>query len=98
MGFFIEVLINGLLVGIMYALVAMGFALIYKASDVFNFAMGDFCLFAGLALVGFLEMGWPVWLALLGTLVVMRTVISGPGNRPVHLGYGRQRIGHRHTG
>jgi branched-chain amino acid transport system permease protein len=71
MGFFIEVLINGLLVGIMYALVAMGFALIYKASDVFNFAMGDFCLFAGLALVGFLEMGWPVWLALLGTLVVM---------------------------
>jgi len=71
MGFFIEVLINGLLVGIMYALVAMGFALIYKASDVFNFAMGDFCLFAGLALVGFLEMGMPVWLALLGTLVVM---------------------------
>ena len=71
MGFFIEVLINGLLVGIMYALVAMCFALIYKASDVFNFAMGDFCLFAGLALVGFLEMGMPVWLALLGTLVVM---------------------------
>ena len=57
MGFFVEVLINGLLVGIMYALVAMGFALIYKASDVFNFAQGDFSLFAGLALVGFLEMG-----------------------------------------
>ena len=42
MGFFIEVLINGLLVGIMYALVAMGFALIYKASDVFNLPWGIF--------------------------------------------------------
>ena len=71
MAFFIEVLINGLLVGIMYALVAMGFALIFKASDVFNFAQGDFSLLAGLALVGFLEMGMPVWLALILTLGVM---------------------------
>jgi branched-chain amino acid transport system permease protein len=71
MGFFIEVLINGLLVGIMYALVAMGFALIYKASDVFNFAQGDFSLFAGLALVGFLELGMPVWLSLICTMIVM---------------------------
>ncbi len=71
MGFFIEVLINGLLVGIMYALVAMGFALIFKASDVFNFAQGDFSLLAGLALVGFLEMGMPVWLAIICTLGVM---------------------------
>ena len=71
MGFFIEVLINGLLVGVMYALVAMGFALIFKASDVFNFAQGDFSLLAGLALVGFLEMGMPVWLAIICTLGVM---------------------------
>ena len=71
MAFFIEVLINGLLVGIMYALVAMGFALIFKASDVFNFAQGDFSLLAGLALVGFLEMGMPVWLAIICTLGVM---------------------------
>jgi branched-chain amino acid transport system permease protein len=71
MGFFFEVLINGLLVGIMYALVALGFALIYKASDVFNFAQGDMSLLAGLALVGFLEMGMPVWLALICTLIVM---------------------------
>ena len=53
MAFFIEVLITGLLVGIMYSLVALGFALIYKASDVFNFAQGDMSLLAGLALVGF---------------------------------------------
>jgi len=70
MSFFFEVLINGLLVGIMYSLVAMGFALIYKASDVFNFAQGDFSLFAGLALVGFLTV-MPVWLALLCTIGVM---------------------------
>jgi len=71
MSFFFEVTINGLLVGIMYALVAMGFALIFKASDVFNFAQGDFSLLAGLALVGFLEMGMPVWLAIVCTLGVM---------------------------
>lgn len=69
--FFFEVLINGLLVGIMYALVALGFALIYKASDVFNFAQGDMSLLAGLALVGFLEMGMPVWLSLICTIIVM---------------------------
>jgi branched-chain amino acid transport system permease protein len=77
MGFFFEVLINGLLVGIMYSLVAMGFALIYKASDVFNFAQGDFSLFAGLALVGFLELGMPVWLSLILTVVVMTILAYG---------------------
>ena len=71
MAFFFEVLITGLLVGIMYSLVALGFALIYKASDVFNFAQGDMSLLAGLALVGFLEMGMPVWLALVCTLLIM---------------------------
>ncbi len=70
MTFFFEVLINGLLVGIMYSLVALGFALIYKASDVFNFAQGDMSLLAGLALVGFLTV-MPVWLALLCTIGVM---------------------------
>ncbi len=70
MAFFLEVLINGLLVGIMYSLVALGFALIYKASDVFNFAQGDMSLFAGLALVGFLTV-MPVWLAIICTIGVM---------------------------
>ena len=68
--FFIEVLITGLLVGIMYSLVALGFALIYKASDVFNFAQGDMSLLAGLALVGFLTV-MPLWLALICTIAVM---------------------------
>ena len=70
MSFFFEVLITGLLVGIMYSLVALGFALIYKASDVFNFAQGDMSLLAGLALVGFLTF-MPLWLALICTIGVM---------------------------
>jgi branched-chain amino acid transport system permease protein len=54
----------------MYSLVALGFALIYKASDVFNFAQGDMSLLAGLALVGFLTV-MPLWLALICTIAVM---------------------------
>jgi len=76
MTFFFEVLINGLLVGIMYSLVAMGFALIYKASDVFNFAQGDMSLLAGLALVGFLTV-MPLWLALICTVAVMTILAYG---------------------
>jgi branched-chain amino acid transport system permease protein len=76
MAFFFEVLFNGLLVGIMYSLVAMGFALIYKASDVFNFAQGDMSLFAALALVGFLTV-MPLWLALICTIGVMTVLAYG---------------------
>jgi branched-chain amino acid transport system permease protein len=78
MAFFLEVLINGLLVGIMYSLVALGFALIYKASDVFNFAQGAMSLLAGLALVGFLDdLGMPLWLALICTVGVMTLLAYG---------------------
>ena len=71
MAFFLEVLVTGLLVGIMYSLVALGFALIFKASDVFNMAQGDMSLLAGLALVGFLELNFPLWLALVCTMAIM---------------------------
>ena len=50
MSFFIETLIGGLLAGVMYSLVAIGFVLIYKASGVFNFAQGAMVLFAALAM------------------------------------------------
>src|SRR5262245_8459990 len=53
--FFGEVVIGGVLAGVMYALVALGFVLIYKASGVFNFAQGVMVLFAALSLVGFME-------------------------------------------
>jgi branched-chain amino acid transport system permease protein len=73
MAFFVEVLVTGLMVGIMYSLVALGFVLIFKASEVFNMAQGAMSLFAGLALVGFLDqyLQLPLWLALLGTVAVM---------------------------
>ncbi len=62
--FFLEVLIGGLLSGTMYALVALGFVLIYKASSVFNFAQGAMVFFAVLSFVGFMELGLPFWAAL----------------------------------
>ncbi|MGQ0546968.1 MAG: branched-chain amino acid ABC transporter permease [Betaproteobacteria bacterium] len=64
-------LAGGLLAGVMYALVALGFVLIYKASGVFNFAQGAMVFFAALTFVSLLEMGWNFWLALLVTLAVM---------------------------
>ena len=51
--FFYEIVISGLLAGVMYALVALGFVLIFKASGIFNFAQGVLALFAALTLVGF---------------------------------------------
>jgi branched-chain amino acid transport system permease protein len=69
--FFIEVLAGGLLAGVMYALVALGFVLIYKASGVFNFAQGAMVFFAALTFVSLVEKGWNFWLALVVTLAVM---------------------------
>jgi branched-chain amino acid transport system permease protein len=70
-GFFVEVLLGGIFAGLMYSLVALGFVLIYKASSVFNFAQGVMVLFAALTLVGLLERGVPVPVALLATALVM---------------------------
>jgi branched-chain amino acid transport system permease protein len=69
--FFFEVLAGGLLAGVMYALVALGFVLIFKASGVFNFAQGSMVFFAALTFVSLTERGWNFWLALLVTLAVM---------------------------
>jgi branched-chain amino acid transport system permease protein len=69
--FFAEVVIGGLMAGVMYALVALGFAVIFKASGVVNFAQGAMVLFAALTLVGFMEQGLPSWAAIPMTIVVM---------------------------
>ncbi len=69
--FFAEVVIGGLTTGVMYSLVALGFVLIFKASGVFNFAQGVMALFAALTLVGVMEWGVPIPLALLITAGVM---------------------------
>ena len=72
MNFFFEVLIGGLLSGVMYALVAIGFVLIYKASGVFNFAQGAMVFFAALTCVGMVDkFGLPLWLAVALTALVM---------------------------
>src|ERR1700722_2144527 len=69
--FFIEVLVGGLLSGVMYSLVAIGFVLIYKTSGVLNFAQGAMLLFAALTFVSLHEKGVSFALALLITLVIM---------------------------
>jgi branched-chain amino acid transport system permease protein len=69
--FLIEVLIGGIATGLMYSLVALGFVLIFKASGVFNFAQGVMVLFAALTLVGLMERGVPVVVAVALTMVVM---------------------------
>jgi branched-chain amino acid transport system permease protein len=71
MQFFLEVLIGGLLSGVMYALVALGYVLIYKASGVFNFAQGAMVFFAALTTVGLVDSGMSLWLAVPLTMVAM---------------------------
>ena len=69
--FFVEVLVGGLLSGVMYSLVAVGFVLIYKASGVLNFAQGSMLLFAALTFVSLVERGVPTAVALGVTFVLM---------------------------
>jgi branched-chain amino acid transport system permease protein len=88
--FLLEVLIGGLLSGVMYSLVAIGFVLIYKTSGVLNFAQGAMVLFAALTFVGILEHGVPFFFSLLITLAIMavlgvaveQTVLRPLVNRP----------------
>ena len=77
LAFFAEVLVGGLLSGVMYSLVAIGFVLIYKTSGVLNFAQGAQLLFAALTFVSLLERGVPFPLALLITFTLM--VLLGLG-------------------
>ncbi|WP_311031803.1 branched-chain amino acid ABC transporter permease [Mesorhizobium koreense] len=69
--FLMQVLWEGLVSGVLYALIALGFVLIFKASRVFNFAQGIMVVFAALSLVGLHEHGVPAWLAVLLTLGIM---------------------------
>jgi branched-chain amino acid transport system permease protein len=70
--FFVEVLIGGLMAGVMYSLVALGFVLIFKASGVFNFAQGAMVLFAALFFAGLMDdLGLNPWLAFAATIAIM---------------------------
>jgi branched-chain amino acid transport system permease protein len=77
-GFFIEVLLGGLMAGVLYSLVALGFVLIFKASGVFNFAQGAMVLFAALSMARLLEV-MPLYFALpltIGIMVVLAFAIE----------------------
>jgi branched-chain amino acid transport system permease protein len=70
-GFYVEVMLGGLMTGVLYSLVALGFALIFKASGVFNFAQGAMVLFAALAVARLAEQ-MPLWAAILcGTAIMV---------------------------
>src|SRR5947208_3674640 len=69
-GFWMEVLLGGLMAGVLYSLVALGFVLIFKASGVFNFAQGAMVLFAALA-VARLSEKMPLWVAILAAVAIM---------------------------
>jgi branched-chain amino acid transport system permease protein len=67
----VQTLWEGLVAGVLYSLIALGFVLIFKASGVFNFAQGIMVVFAALTLVGFYEHGIPAYVALALTIAVM---------------------------
>ena len=80
LGSFLEVLLSGLLAGVLYSLVALGFVLIFKASGVFNFAQGAMVLLAGLALVRSLDFlaarGFPGWSAIVLGLLFAAVIMA----------------------
>jgi branched-chain amino acid transport system permease protein len=71
-GFFLLLMSNGVLIGLMYSLIALGFVLVYKATDAVNFAQGEFVMIAGFLAVGALTVaGAPLWLSVAVALVGM---------------------------
>ncbi|RLL74429.1 branched-chain amino acid ABC transporter permease [Ochrobactrum soli] len=84
--FFTEVLIGGLLSGVMYSLVAIGFVLIYKTSGVLNFSQGALLLFAALTFVSLTERGVPFWAAfvvMFAAMVIIGIAIERSVLRPL---------------
>lgn len=75
--FLLQVIWEGLVSGVLYALIALGFVLIYKSSRIFNFAQGIMVVFAALTLVGLHQMGVPAYLAVVLTLGVMLVLAIG---------------------
>lgn len=84
--FLVQVLWEGMVSGTLYALIALGFVLIYKSSRIFNFAQGIMVVFAALTLVGLHQRGVPAWLALpltLGVMFVLAVCIERVVLRPL---------------
>ena len=84
--FLMQVLWEGLVSGILYALIALGFVLIYRSSRIFNFAQGIMVVFAALTLVGLHEAGVPAWICVvltLGVMFVLAVVVERVVLRPL---------------
>jgi len=82
----LQTLWEGLVSGVLYALIALGFVLIFKASGVFNFAQGIMVVFAALILVGLYEKGVPAFLALIlaaAAMLVLAMVVERVVLRPL---------------
>src|SRR5437899_6257747 len=80
--FTLVLLTNGVMIGLMYALIALGFVLIYKATDAINFAQGEFVMFAGFLAAGAAELaGFPFWASALVAIAGM-----------IALGFGLERV------
>src|SRR3984885_6647263 len=72
MGFNLQLLFTGIGVGSIYALVALGFALIYRATNVVNFAQGDFAMLGAFAMIVLaVDLEWPYWLSIIVTLILL---------------------------
>ena len=83
--FLLQVLWEGLVSGILYALIALGLVLIFRSSRIFNFAQGIMVVFAALTLVGLHAAGVPAWVSLALTLVVM-LVMESMQHRMIRVG------------
>ena len=95
MGFFLETVFGGLMAGMLYALVALGFVLIFKASGVFNFAQGAMVLFAALAMARFSE--WiPRWLGFDSLLLANLLAFVAAGACMVAVAWLVERLALRH--
>jgi branched-chain amino acid transport system permease protein len=80
--FTLVLLTNGVMIGLMYSLIALGFVLIYKATDAINFAQGEFVMFAGFITAGAGELaGFPFWASALLAIIAM-----------IILGFGLERV------
>ena len=71
LGFLFALLLNGASIGLMYSLIALGFVLVYKATDAINFAQGEFVMLAGMVVVVVLGAEAPLIAAIVAVLLVM---------------------------
>lgn len=72
---FLQFLFSGITVGAAYALAALGFTLIYNASNVINFAQGEFIMLGGMLAAFFLQSGWPMWAAI-GIAILLPALVG----------------------